>query len=110
MEVTETTEVSHVGKMRRWGPPPLEERAGPGQEGGSGQEWPKQREGDRRAQRHDWMWNVTNIKKVVLLELSKQLKEDWEEKVSKEIRKPILRAMLASVRTRVLTGEGNVSL
>lgn len=73
MEVTESTEVSHVGKMRRWGPPPLEERAGPGQEGGSGQEGPKQREGDRRAQRHDWMWNVTNIKKVVLLELSRRL-------------------------------------
>mgnify|MGYP001757643035 CR=1 FL=1 len=53
---------------------------------------------------------MTNIKKVVLLELSKQLKKDWEEKVSEEIRKPILRAMLASVRTRVLTGEGNVSL
>lgn len=59
--------------------------------------------GDRRALRQDWMWNVTNSKKAALLELSKQLKKEWEEKVRETMRKPILRAMLAAMRTRVLT-------
>lgn len=65
--------------------------------------------GDRRALRQDWMWNVTN-KKAALLELSKQLKKEWEEKVRKPMRKPILRATLAAMRTRVLTVKEMVSL